>query len=70
MKERVLLALVGVCSLLALMDFFPGYEKHTHFAFEALPLLYPLFGAMAYVLVVGVGICVRKFAARPEDYYD
>ena len=45
-------------------------HRHTIFAIEALPFFYPIFGFVAFLLVVGGGVLLRHFVARSEDYYD
>lgn len=57
-----------VCLGLGVADFL--YHKHGHFEIENVPVFYGLFGFIAFIFVVFVGVGLRKLIMRDEDYYD
>ena len=46
------------------------YHKHGHFDVENVFGFYGIYGFLAYVFIVVVGILFRKLIKREEDYYD
>ncbi|RMG08800.1 MAG: hypothetical protein D6731_21050 [Planctomycetota bacterium] len=65
-----LAALVFLFDLLDLLGFL--YHKHTHEGIpgEDWPGFYPVYGFVAYTLVVVLGMGLQRLVRRPEDYYD
>ncbi len=57
-----------ICVGLTIGDFM--YHKHGHFEIENVPVFYGIFGFVAFVFVVFVGVALRKLIMRDEDYYD
>ncbi len=66
--ERIVRALVVVCGLLLMADFF--YQKHPHFAFEGWFGFFAWFGFVGCVGLVLAAKELRKLVKRDEDYYD
>ena len=60
--------LVGVCVILALLDF--AYEKHPHVRFEGWFNFFGFVGLLATGLCCVLAIGLRAVLAREEDYYD
>jgi purine-cytosine permease-like protein len=63
----------GIClailMILLIAEFF--IHKHPHFAWEAWPQFYAVFGFVAFVFVVFVAkYILRPLVGRREDYYD
>ncbi|TWU37807.1 hypothetical protein Q31b_45960 [Novipirellula aureliae] len=68
--NKMVIALVVVCVLLVLADFFYT-NPHPHFpAWENVIGFQAWFGFIAFVVVVFLGRLLRIFVSRPEDYYD
>ena len=66
--DKIVYALVAVCALLFVADFF--YHKHTHFGFEG---WFGFFAWYGFIVCVGLVLAakeMRKFLKRDEDYYD
>lgn len=61
---------LGASIILALLIAEILIHRHTYFAVEALPFFYPIFGFIAFLIVVGGGVILRRFVSRDEDYYD
>ncbi|MGB0921122.1 MAG: hypothetical protein ACPG06_03565 [Alphaproteobacteria bacterium] len=57
-----------ICAGLVVGDFL--YHKHGHFEIENVPVFYGLYGFVAFIFVVFVGVGLRKILMRDEDYYD
>ena len=66
--DRIIYALVGICALLFLADFF--YHKHPHFGFEAWFGFYAWYGFIVCVGLVLAAKWMRSVLMRDEDYYD
>ena len=66
---KILRVFWGVLLVLLILDFFIG--KHPIFAWEEWPLFYPVFGFVAYALIVILAKHIlRPLLQRGEDYYD
>ena len=65
--KKVLRALYIACAGLIALDFF--YHKHVILAFEDWFGFYGVYGFVACVILVLAAKEMRKFLARPEDYY-
>ncbi len=66
--EWIFRVLVGACVVLVGIDFF--LHRHAHFAWEAIPGFYGIFGFIAFWVIVIIGKNLRKILMRREDYYD
>ena len=66
--QKVFWALIAVCALLFLSDFF--YHKHVIYAFEDWYGFFGLFGFIGSFLLVLAARELRKILMRDEDYYD
>ena len=66
--RKIVYALVVVCVVLVLLDFF--YDKHAHFAFEDWFGFFAWFGFVGCVGLVLAAKEMRKVLKRDEDYYD
>lgn len=66
--DLLVYALVLVCALLVLADFF--YEKKVHFAFEGWFGFFAWFGFTVCVALVLLAKEMRRLIKRDEDYYD
>ena len=66
--DKIIYALVGICALLFLADFF--YHKHPHFGFEAWFGFYAWYGFIVCVGLVLAAKWMRTVLMRDEDYYD
>lgn len=66
--NKLILALVVICALLVLVDFF--YHKHVHFAFETWFGFFAWFGFGMCVALVLIAKQLRKILKREENYYD
>ena len=65
--------LVGSCVFLVVFDLFYHnffHAKHGYFIFETAIGFHAIYGFVAFLFVVTVGVQLRKFLQRPEDYYD
>lgn len=66
--QRIWYALIGVCVLLFVADFF--YEKHPYFPIENILNFYGLYGFVGCVFLVLAAAQLRKVLMRPENYYE
>lgn len=66
--QKVVWAVVIISIGLGLADFM--YHKHGHFEIENVPAFYGIFGFLAFIFVVFVGVILRKIIMRDEDYYE
>ncbi len=62
------IALVIIGTTLAIAELF--VHRHGEIALEDLPLFPAIYGFAASVFIVVVGIGLRHFLMRREDYYD
>ncbi len=69
MAKRLWFVMYILLFLSLLAQFLIGDDKH-HFAIEAIPLFYAVFGFFSCVLIVLVSKFLGKFFKREEDYYD
>jgi membrane protein YdbS with pleckstrin-like domain len=66
---RLLVFFYAILVILLAIDFF--IDKHPHFAWEAWPQFFAVYGFVACVLLVLVSKYVlRPLVKRKEDYYD
>jgi len=65
--RKIVYALVAVCVLLVLLDFF--YDKHAHFEAENWFGFFGFFGFVGGVGLVLAAKELRRLVMRPEDYY-
>lgn len=65
--NKILYALGALCLTLAAADFVLG--RHEDFAIANLPLIWCVFGAAAYAVIVFAAKALRRLVLRPEDYY-
>ena len=65
---RIVYALVAVCVLLVLLDFF--FDKHAHFEPENWFGFYGFFGFVGCVGLVLTAKELRRLVMRREDYYE
>jgi hypothetical protein len=65
--RKIVRALVVVCVLLVLLDFF--YDKHAHFDPENWFGFYGFYGFIGCVGLVLAAKELRRLVMRPEDYY-
>ncbi len=55
----------------ALAGFVPAFQKkHPHFAAEAFPIFFALWGFGSFMFIVLAGQHLRKLVGREEGYYD
>ena len=66
--RRAVWMLVVACAVLALLDFVV-YRK-AYSAVEGLPLFYAVYGFVAFLIVVGGGVLLRRWVMRAPDYYE
>lgn len=66
--RRFISALLVACALLLIAEFI--IHRHAYFALEATPLFFALFGFLAFCIVVGGGVLLRKLVMRAPDYYE
>ena len=66
--NKLIWALVLVCGLLFLSDFF--YYKKSHFDFEQWWGFYGWYGFLAYCGIVLSAKALRRILKRDESYYD
>ncbi len=59
--------LVAACIVLAALDLF--VVKHSHLDFENWIGFFPIFGFLAYVIIVAGAKALRRLVMRDEDYY-
>ena len=70
--DRVFWILVGACVFLVVFDLFYHnffHSKHGYFIFEMAIGFHAIYGFVAFLFVVTVGVQLRKYLQRPEDYY-
>jgi hypothetical protein len=65
---RIVHGLAVLCGLALIADFF--YAKHPHFAVEALPGFYAVYGFAVSMALVLSAKELRRLVRRDEDYYD
>ena len=65
--NRIFWGLAVICLLLFLADF--TYETHGHFAVEAIPGAYGIYGFVMFTGLILVAKALRFFIKRDEDYY-
>jgi len=70
--RNVFLGILIVASVLAaLAGFVPAFQKEKpHFAAEAFPVFFALWGFAAFMFIVLAGQHLRKLVGRKEDYYE
>mgnify|MGYP001294537042 CR=1 FL=1 len=67
--NKLIGVLVAVCVALVIVDAF--YHKHVHLAFEeSFPVIYGVYGFLAYCVIVLSAKALRRLLKRDEDYYD
>jgi uncharacterized membrane protein len=66
--KKVVWALVALCALTVVADFF--YEKHAHYGFQAWPGFDAFYGFVSCVGLVLAAKGLRKLLMRDESYYD
>ncbi|MEL6362459.1 MAG: hypothetical protein AAFR21_15385 [Pseudomonadota bacterium] len=70
-RKWFLRILIGASVLSALAGFVPAFKKdHPHFALEAFPIFFAIWGFGAFMFIVLVGQHLRKLVGREEGYYD
>lgn len=63
--------LIVASVLAALAGFVPAFQKEKpHFAAEAFPVFFAIWGFAAFMFIVLVGQHLRKLVGRKEDYYE
>lgn len=65
--NKIFWALAAVCLGLFLLDF--TFEAHGHFAVEAIPGAYGIYGFVMFTGLILAAKALRFFIKRPEDYY-
>lgn len=66
-----LIGLTAAAVLAALAGFVPAFQKdHPHFAAEAFPIFFAVWGFGAFMFIVLAGQHLRKLVGREESYYD
>ena len=65
---KIYRGLIALCALLVVAGFF--VDGHGELAILHFPAFYGIFGFIAFVFIVFVGIGLRKLVMRDEDYYD
>ena len=71
--DKVFWILVSTCVFLVVFDLFYHnfvHSKHGYFIFEQAIGFHAIYGFVAFLFVVTVGVQLRKFLQRPEDYYN
>ena len=66
--RKIVIALVVICALLVLADFF--YHKHVHFNFEGWFGFFAWYGFFMCVALVLAAKVMRIILMRRENYYD
>jgi hypothetical protein len=66
--DWIVRALIGVCVISVLADFF--YHKHAEYHFREWIGFDAVYGFVSCVLLVLAAKQLRKVLMRPEDYYD
>lgn len=72
LAKRILQGLFALCAVLALLDV-PAliqHWRHEEHPWEALPVLYPLWGFVGISVLIVLSKGLRRLVMRPEDYYD
>lgn len=67
-SDKFLKALIGLCIVLALGDFF--IHRHAYFNLEARPFFFVFMGGLSMLSVIGISLLIKRLLIRPEDYYD
>ena len=67
MGQRITWVLVALGLVLVVLEFI--VHRHGEIDLEDLPLFPAIYGFVAFVLIVFVGIGLRKLIMRGEDYY-
>jgi len=69
-RNRIIMASIFLCTLVALIvaDFF--IPKHPYFSVEGIPVFYAIYGFVGCVMLVVIAKQMRLFLKRGEDYYD
>lgn len=70
--KRILWGLFVLCAALALADV-PAlirHWRHEEHPWEALPMLYPLWGFVGISVLILASKGLRRLVMRPEDYYE
>ncbi|MEM6414984.1 MAG: hypothetical protein AAF720_10080 [Pseudomonadota bacterium] len=70
--RRGFLIFLGVAGLMAVIaGFIPAFQKkELHFALEAIPVFFAVWGFGSFMFIVMAGRHLRKFVSRKEGYYD
>ena len=68
MGNMMTYGLVAVGAVLIVLEFI--VHRHGEVAAEDLPLFPAIYGFVAFVIIVFIGIGLRKLVMRSEDYYD
>lgn len=68
MGKMTSLGLVAVGVVLVILDLV--LHRHGEIEAESIPLFPALFGFVVFVLIVLLGMVLRKLVMRREDYYD
>ena len=64
-------ALLLAALLSAAAGFVPAFQKkEPHFALEAFPVFFAVFGFVMFAAIVLIGQHLRKIVGRDEGYYD
>ena len=70
--KRILWCLFAFCAVVALLDV-PSlirHWRHEEHPWEAMPMLYPLWGFVGISVLILISKGLRRLVMRPEDYYD
>ena len=70
--KRILQGLFALCAVLALLDV-PAlilHWRHEEHPWEALPVLYPLWGFVGISVLIVISKGLRRLVMRSEDYYE
>lgn len=65
--NKIVWGLAALCLVLFLLDF--TYDSHGHFAVEAIPGAYGIYGFVMFTALILAAKALRFFIKRPEDYY-
>ena len=68
MGNMMTYGLIAVGAVLIVLEFI--VHRHGEVAAEDLPLFPAIYGFVAFVIIVFIGIGLRKLVMRSEDYYD
>ena len=66
-SRMIIGALVIICSVLFLSDFF--YYRYGHFTIEEFPGFFAVYGFVMFSLIILGASILRVFLKRSEDYY-